>query len=598
MQQQQTPPRTTLRRRRTEREAFRPGLVTTAASIGVVLVLLSLTFVADWLRTPEITLLSSTALLSPNGDQDRDFVTLSYRVSEEADVTAQVVSPRGGLVQTLLLNEPQLPGQYSITWNGLNELGEVVADGQYRLEIVARGTLRSSQQNLTLQVDTTPPTMQLANVPNGLRVREDALTIQGVTDPDANVFVTGNPQPVQVDGQGNFSFLYRLNEGPNLLEIRAADPAGNSTVLRRDIALIVTPPEVVIASPVDDAFLNQSLITVSGQASPDVTLTVNDLPVQVGEDGAFNHQLNLEEGDNLIRVVATDDVGNVTLQELVVHLKTGAPTLFLSIEDGETFNDPVLQLTGRTDPGAVVQVNGQVVPVGEGGNFQLALQLFEGQNIVDVVARDPSGNVTNLTRQVRYAVGSAPSGLARLWENLAILPTLAVPVLLLAGLLIALVMFRQRGVGMTLAVDQQSFKPGVPGEGKVLLIWLELNRDTHVTLEVLDPNGFPRATILQDRRRTARKHTFSWDGYDDFGRPVPPGDYTIQAEAGVNPVKVTTAVAVRIEEDILAHRRGTSAPVMGLPTGLPTGEVIDVKVRDLRGNGPAPRYGEGQRRRR
>lgn len=591
MQQQQIP-RTPLRRRRTSREEFRPGLITTAASIGVVLVLLSLTFVADWLRTPEITLLSTTALLSPNGDQDRDFVTLTYRISEEGRVTAQVVSPRGGLVQTLLLDEPQLPGQYSIIWNGLNELGEVVADGQYRLEITARGTLRSSQQNLTLQVDTTPPTMQLANVPNGLRVRENALTIEGVTDPGANVFVTGNPQPVQVDGQGNFAFLYRLNEGPNVLEIRAVDPAGNSTTLRRDISLIVTPPEVVIASPVDDAFLNQSLITVSGQASPDVTLTVNDVPVTLGQDGTFNHQLTLEEGDNLIRVVATDDVGNVTLEELVVHLKSGAPSLSLNIEDGETFNEPVLQLTGRTDPGAIVQINGQVVPVGEGGDFQLALQLFEGQNIVDVVARDQAGNITNLTRQVRYAISTAPTGLQRLWENLSILPSLTIPVLLLAGLLIALVMFRQRGVTMTLAVDQPTFKPGLPGEGKVLLIWLELTRDTNVTLEVLDPNGFPRATILQNRRRTARKHTFSWDGYDDFGRPVPPGDYTLQAEAGANPIKVSTAIPIRIEEDILAHRRGTNTPIMGLPTGLPTGEVIDVKVQDLnRTNG-------GQRRRR
>ncbi|HLF87428.1 MAG TPA: FlgD immunoglobulin-like domain containing protein [Anaerolineales bacterium] len=593
MQQQQTSPRTTQRRRRAQREDFRPGILTTAAGIGVVLVLLSLTFVADWLRTPEITLLSSTALLSPNGDQDRDFVTLSYRVSEEAKVTAQVVSPRGGLVQTLLLDESQLPGQYSLTWNGLNELGEVVSDGQYRLEITARGTLRASQQNLTLQVDTTPPTLQLTNVPNGLRVRENALTIEGVTDPDANVFVTGNPQPVQVDGQGHFAFLYRLNEGANLLEIRAADPAGNSTVLRRDISLVITPPEVVIASPVDDAFLNQSLITVSGQASPNVTLTVNEIPVQVGEDGAFNHQFNLEEGDNLIRVVATDDVGNITLHEMVVHLKTGAPSLFLNIEDGETFNDPVLHLTGRTDPGAIVQVNGQVVPVGEGGNFQIALQLFEGQNIVDVVARDQAGNITTLTRQVQYTIGSAPSGFDRLLRNLSILPTLTIPALLLAGFLIALVMFRQRGVGMTLAVDQPSFKPGLPGEGKVLLIWLELNRDTRLTLEVLDPNGFPRATLLHDRRRTARKHTFSWDGYDDFGRPVPPGEYIIQAEAGVNPVKVMTSIPVLIEEDILAHRRGASSPVMGLPTR----EVIDVQGRDFRRGGDTGSGNHFQRRR-
>ncbi|NJN44940.1 MAG: hypothetical protein HC806_09630 [Anaerolineae bacterium] len=328
-----------------------------------------------------------------------------------------------------------------------------------------------------------------------------------------------------------------MNEGANLLEIRAADQAGNSTVIRRDVSLVVTPPEVIIASPADDAWLSQSLISVSGQAPPDVELTINDQPVTVAANGAFNHQITLEDGDNLIRVVATDDVGNVTLEELLVHLKAGAPTLTLNVEDGEIFNDAILQLSGQTDPGAFVQVNGQVVPVGETGSFQIALQLFEGQNIIDVQARDQAGNVTSLARQVQYKVGVSPSGGSRLLDNLAVLPSLTIPFLLLAGFVIAFVLLRQRGVAMTIALSQQSFKPGLPGEGKMLLVFLDLNRDVRVTIEILDPNGYPRATLLRDRRRTARKHTFSWDGYDDFGRPLTPGEYTIQAEAGTTPSK-------------------------------------------------------------
>ncbi|MFQ5617281.1 MAG: FlgD immunoglobulin-like domain containing protein, partial [Anaerolineales bacterium] len=509
--QQQTTPRSRLRRRKASRRDFRPGLLTTAGSIGLVLVLLAVTFVADWLRTPDVILLSSSALLSPNGDQDHDFTTISYRLSEEAEVTAQVLSPRGGLVRTLLVDDPQNAGQHAITWGGLNELGEPVADGQYRMEITASGTVRASTQNVNLVVDTTPPALQLANIPNGLRVRENALTVEGVTDPDATLLVTGNPQPVNVDSRGRFAFLFRLNEGANLLEIRAADPAGNSTALRRDISLVVTPPEVTIASPIDDSWINQSLVTVSGRASPEVTLAINEQPVTVAEDGAFNHQMTLQEGDNLIRVAAADDVGNVTLEEVLIHVKTTPPAISLNIEDGEVFNDPVLQLSGRTEVGATVQVNGQVVPVGQAGNFQLGLQLFEGENIVDIEVRDQAGNVSTLTRQVRFETGSAPTGLERLLRNLSVLPSLTVPALLLAGMLAAFALFRQRGVSMMLSVDQQRFAPGLPGEGKIMLLWLDLDRTTRVSLEVLDQRGYPRATILRDRRRTARKHTFSWD---------------------------------------------------------------------------------------
>ncbi len=554
-QQQQTPSRAQLRRRNTSRRQLTPGALTTAASVVFVLALVSITFVADWLRVPEIELLSSAALISPNGDQDHDFTTISYALSEEANITVQVISPGGGVVRTLLLDQPQSAGQHAVTWDGLNEIGERVQDGQYNLELSAMGTVRASTQTLSMVVDTQAPELQLVNVPNGLRVRENALTIEGFTDPGATVLVTGSPQPVVVDQQGNFSFLFRLNEGENTLEIRTADNAGNSASLRRTVSLVTAPPEMTIASPTDDTWLNQNITTVSGHVSSDVTLTINDQPVGVAEDGSFFHQLTLTEGDNVIHAAATDDVGNVSLSEILIHVKTTPPIVTLNISEGETFNSQVLQVAGTTEAGTFLRANGQVVPVGQAGSFQFTLQLAEGANSISIEVRDQAGNVTNITRQVNYQISTPPSGLEQLTRNLSVLPSFAVPVLSLAGLIFAFLLFRQRGVSLSLSVDKQTFTPGLPGEGKVMLIWLDMNRSSRVTLEVLDANGHPLATILRDRRRQARQHTFSWDGYDDYGRAVPPGEYTIQAEAGVNPVKVTSAFPVKIGEDILVHRR-------------------------------------------
>jgi hypothetical protein len=358
-----------------------------------------------------------------------------------------------------------------------------------------------------------------------------------------------------VDGQGRFEFLRKLTEGSNQLEVRAVDSAGNSTGLTREIALVTTPPDVVITTPVDDEWTNQQLTTVNGQAPPGIALTINDQPVAVDPDGSFQYELLLEEGDNLIRVAATDDLGNLTTQERLVHLKTKPPLLTLNVEDGATFGDSVLQLNGRTDVGATVRVNGQVVPVSALGDFQVTLNLFQGDNLVQAEARDQAGNVSTFNRRLRHAPSTSGRGVERLVRNWSDLPSLAVPLLIALPIILLFAFYNLRPVSLVLSVDRRSFTPGVPGEGKVLILSLDLSKPARTTVEVLDQYGRPLATILHNRRRSAGEQHFFWDGYDDYGRPVPPGEYVIQAVAGTPAANVTGAVQVAVQEDTLVHGR-------------------------------------------
>ena len=525
----------------------------TAAAAGVVLVLLAVTFVADWMRIPELTLLTTSGTLSPNGDNDFDTLTLSYRLDDEADVTARVLSAEGGS-WTMLPETAQTGGQHSVTWAGLNELGQPVTDGNYQIEIIASGAVRSTSAIANLTVDTTAPPLEIINIPNGMRVGENNITVEGQTESGATLLISGSAQPVFVDNGGRFSFTHLLTDGTNNLVLQAIDNVGNVTSVTRDVTLVTVPPEVVIASPLTDSWTNQSVTNVSGVVNTAATITVNNQPVPVAADGSFNYQLLMTEGDNLIQVAATDDVGNVTLEDVLVHVKTTPPIVTLNVGEGQTFGEDVLTLSGTTDPGSIVQINGQSIPTSEAGNFAITLGLLEGANIINIVARDRAGNTTSLARQVTYQPGSAPSGLARLFRNLSVLPTVAIPALLLGGSLFAFFMFRQRGLSIALSTEQQVFRPGLPGEGKYLYIFLDIDQDARVTLEVLDEQGYPRATILKDRRRSARRHTLSWRGYDDYGQPLAPGVYTIQAEAGLNPVKVSSSIQIRIEQDYLAHR--------------------------------------------
>jgi subtilase family serine protease/Tol biopolymer transport system component/fibronectin type 3 domain-containing protein len=67
---------------------------------------------------------------SPNGDGVKDETTLAYRVP--LPVSVVVTSPRGDVVRTF---PPRPTGSDSVTWDGRDESGVVVADGVYTLEL-------------------------------------------------------------------------------------------------------------------------------------------------------------------------------------------------------------------------------------------------------------------------------------------------------------------------------------------------------------------------------------------------------------------------------------------------------------------------------
>jgi uncharacterized protein YfaP (DUF2135 family) len=47
---------------------------------------------------------------------------------------------------------------------------------------------------------------------------------------------------------------------------------------------------------------------------------------------------------------------------------------------------------GQTSPGAIVSINGVIVPVDETGRFEVPLLLNPGPNTIEVVASDLDGN--------------------------------------------------------------------------------------------------------------------------------------------------------------------------------------------------------------
>jgi flagellar hook assembly protein FlgD len=541
--QQQTTART--RKQRGLNGITSSGPLITALSIGVVVLIVAITFFADWYQVPQLTISGSGPYLSPNGDGNNDTFVVSYHLNDDFKITAHVLSGQN-VIRTLLDHQPKIVGDNFVSWDGRNDVGAIAPDGSYSIEVIAAGTMRSISQQVQVQVDTQPPMIQVVNLPDALRVSKSDLVIEGVTEPGATVLVSGVSQPVRLDSSGHFSIPYTLAEGNNSLELKAIDPAGNTARLTRTISLVTQAPDLVITRPLENEWLNNQLLTIEGQTLPNATLMINQQKVQVQPDGHFQYQVVLNEGDNAVRLVATNDVGITTTLERKVHLKTGALPIQLNLQDGATVSEANLPVIGKVDAGSTVSINGRQVAVSALGDFQVTLPLLQGDNIVEIEARDAAGNTTKLVRRIIYST-TGTDELTRLSRNLGQIPALILPSLLALGLILAFIYLRQNRVSLTLSVDQPTFSPGLPGEDKALAILLDLSKTANVSLEVLDQKGYPLAVILRNRRKIGRRHVFYWNGYDDHGRPLVPGEYTVQVEAGAPPLQVTSALQIRID---------------------------------------------------
>ncbi len=543
-----------IRRRATSR-GLSFGPLATAITVGTVAILLGVTFIGDWLRTPKLAVEASPTIISPNDDQTQDSTNLSYTLNEDANVTIEVFNEANRLVRRIVNGEFQTRGQHVVVWDGLDDLAQAVPDGNYRLQVTAKGTVRAGQQSANVLVDTLPPTLRLANIDEVSRVREANLTVEGLTDPDAVVQLQDDPSLIPIDGEGHFNIKRQLAEGSNIIQVLSTDPAGNVATVSHEVILVTRPPEVTIVSPPNDQWTNENLIAVAGAVPAGTLLKINGQEATVAADGQFEHEVILQEGENVLSIAATDDVGNVSSQEIIVHRKTTPPPLELNVEEGATFQQAEVQIMGKTEAGATVLVGGQTVAVSTLGEFQTTVNLQRGENLLEVVAQDQASNVTRRQHRLNYEVPPPESELARVARNLPTLSTYFVPVLLSLPVLLIVAYFITRPVALVVSAESSSFRPGLPEEGRFLKLALDLSKPARTTVQIKNKRGNTVATLLHRRHRGGGRQSLYWDGYDDFGRVVLPGDYTIEATASTTGGTVTGTLNIAVLEDPAVHRQ-------------------------------------------
>jgi hypothetical protein len=125
--------------------------------------------------------------------------------------------------------------------------------------------------------------------------------------------------------------------------------------------------------------------------------------VAVSPTGDFTTNVALKEGSQTIVFSVTSVSGNVGQAQLAVTLDTIPPVLTITKPIMySTVTTSVVEVTGKTEPGAIVKVAGSAVTVNADGTFSMNVMLKDGDNLIEITATDAFGNQRKTSIPVTY----------------------------------------------------------------------------------------------------------------------------------------------------------------------------------------------------
>lgn len=241
-------------------------------------------------------------------------------------------------------------------------------------------------------------------VPPALTILQPA---EGINTPDSTILVTGtfsdaNPVEININGVtasisgSTYSANAPLITGAGLVIVTAVDAAGNETSRERKIK---SAPSLSLnlERPVEGAVTNSKSVRVEGTVSGiDVGVSVNGASFEVVGGYVFGGDVDLNEGPNTVRVIATDVVGRTHEVTRSVVVDTTEPVFSeISPAEGEMIEGATTNIRGKVNDAttASVTVNNTSVTVDSNGFFSLQnFSVAEGENNVQIKAIDGVGN--------------------------------------------------------------------------------------------------------------------------------------------------------------------------------------------------------------
>ncbi|MDZ5471913.1 S8 family serine peptidase [Bacillus sp. 31A1R] len=289
--------------------------------------------------TPTITLGKLKTSFSPVVTSKYE---IPYKLNKNVLVTAKVYDRKGKLVHTLLSNKSLRGGSQTLSWNGKDKTGKLVADGDYKitLSIIDTRKVKGKSKSVTVKIDKKGPTGvlniseltfklgQTGNIYANLQFKEKITMTGYMMDEKGHKIKklvskkTISPDEYKLSWNGTNDQNTVVGLGKYQFYIELIDSLGNKTILKSDF---ITVEDSVITSSPEMIYNLNGLLDVPYSLSKSGQLTIgiykdnelikpiNNQYVEPGEysfswDGTGLNGL-VEDGQFYFKIVLKDPTG-------------------------------------------------------------------------------------------------------------------------------------------------------------------------------------------------------------------------------------------------------------------------------------------------
>jgi hypothetical protein len=257
--------------------------------------------------------------------------------------------------------------------------------------------------SVTLNIDKTPPSLNITLPADGSTVSSAQTNIQGLVADALSgpARVTCNGVAAVLTGTA-FNCNVSLLLGSNPVVVTAFDVAGNSA--SSTISLIYANPiNLQITSPTSLQLFSANPITVTGTVDrPGAVVTVGGVTASVSQGSFTAANVILREGKSLLTATATSADGGLGSETVTVFLDTTPPVVHIdNLAEGSILTSGETDVTGNVNDLVTGTVNGDQVGVVVNGvtadvrNRSFAahhILLVPGSNTITAIATDRAGN--------------------------------------------------------------------------------------------------------------------------------------------------------------------------------------------------------------